>query len=127
MSTLGFSLERIMMKTIIAGSRTASKREVWNALCQCPWTDEISCVISGCAQGADTIGASWANWKSIPVIEMPADWKSHGRSAGMIRNKAMLDQADALLAIWDGHSPGTKNMIQITTKKGLQCFVFLTT
>jgi hypothetical protein len=115
------------MKTIICGSRTASKREVWNALCACPWTNEISCVISGCAQGADNIGASWANWKSLPVIEMPADWKTHGRSAGMIRNKDMLDQADALLAIWDGHSPGTKNMISIAKKKGIKCFVFLTT
>jgi hypothetical protein len=115
------------MKTIIAGSRTASKRDVWNALCTCPWTDEITSVISGCAQGADSHGASWAKWKSYPVIEMPADWKSYGRSAGMIRNQAMLNQADALLAVWDGHSPGTKNMISIAKRKGIKYFVFLTT
>jgi len=115
------------MNVIIAGSRTASKRDVWNALCQCPWTNEISCVISGCAQGADTIGASWAKWKSLPVIEMPADWKTHGRSAGMIRNKDMLNIADALIAVWNGQSMGTKNMISIAKKKGLKCFVFLTT
>ena len=116
-----------MMHVIIAGSRTASKRDVWNALCACPWTDQISTVISGCAQGADSYGAAWARSKSLPVIEMPADWKSYGRSAGMIRNQAMLERAEGLLAIWDGHSPGTKNMIRIAERKGIRCFVFVIT
>jgi hypothetical protein len=53
----------------------------------------------------------------IPVVRC-ADWDVDGKSAGPIRNYAMilgslhtgnLGKADALLAIWDGAGPGTKN------------------
>ncbi len=82
------------MKTIIAGSRTASKREVWNALCACPWTNEISYVISGCAQGADSIGASWANWKSLPVIEMPAEYNNVAGFLDIQNKQIFVNQED---------------------------------
>jgi len=72
-------------------------------------------------------GAAWARSKSLPVIEMPADWKNYGRSAGMVRNQAMLERAEGLLAIGDGHSPGTKNMIRIAERRGIRCFVFVIT
>ena len=35
----------------------------------------------------------------------------------------MGDFADALIAIWDGKSRGTKNMIDYATKKGLKVYV----
>jgi hypothetical protein len=35
----------------------------------------------------------------------------------------MGDFADALIAIWDGKSTGTKNMIDYETKKGLMVYV----
>ena len=33
----------------------------------------------------------------------------HGKSAGYIRNEQMAQNADALVAFWDGKSKGTKN------------------
>jgi hypothetical protein len=35
----------------------------------------------------------------------------------------MADYADALIAIWDGKSKGTKHMIDIAKKKGLKVFI----
>lgn len=108
------------MKVIIAGSRTASKRDVWNAICACPFRKEITEVICGCAQGADTFGAQWAKSLNIPVSFMPADWNKFGKSAGYKRNAEMASIADGLLAIWDGQSRGTADMIaRIKAKKAI--------
>jgi len=69
-------------------------------------------VISGGARGIDQAGEEWAYWSGErPVKKFPADWDKHGKSAGYIRNKEMAEYADELLAIWDGHSKGTLNMI----------------
>jgi hypothetical protein len=35
----------------------------------------------------------------------------------------MAEYADALIAIWDGESRGTKNMIEEATKRGLRVYV----
>jgi hypothetical protein len=35
----------------------------------------------------------------------------------------MAEYADALIAIWDGESRGTKNMIEEATKRGLRVHV----
>jgi hypothetical protein len=36
----------------------------------------------------------------------------------------MADYADALIAIWDGKSKGTKNMIKQMEKSGKKAFIF---
>jgi hypothetical protein len=52
------------------------------------------------------------------------DWESFGKAAGPIRNEEMADNAEALLAIWDGSSRGTISMIELARKKGLRVFVY---
>lgn len=47
-----------------------------------------------------------------------ADWDAHGRSAGPIRNREMAERCDALVAFWNGSSPGTLNMIQQAIRLG---------
>lgn len=100
------------MKTIIAGSRDISNEDFLTALYKCPFLAEITVVISGTARGADKYGESWAEWKNIPIIRMPADW-SKGRSAGHIRNSEMNEIGDSCIVIWDGYSPGSKGMINL--------------
>ena len=39
--------------------------------------------------------------------------------AGFERNAYMAERIDALLAIWDGRSKGTKHMIDYCRKRGL--------
>jgi hypothetical protein len=112
------------MRTIIAGSRDFNdKRILLNAINKCGWIPSV--VISGDCRGADKLGAEWASWKSVPVEKFPAYWKEHGKAAGPIRNRLMADNAEALIAIWDGESRGTKNMIETARAKGLRVYVHM--
>lgn len=113
------------MKTIIAGSRdNIEYRDVLSAMEECPWSSEITEVVSGKARGVDTLGEQWAIENNISIKEFPADWKKFGRSAGIKRNEQMGDYADALIAVWDGESRGAKHMIDYSKNKGLRVFVY---
>lgn len=106
------------MKTIVAGSREGIPPEaVMRAIESCPWV--ITQVVSGRARGVDASGEIAADALGIPVAIFPADWTTHGKAAGPIRNRQMLDYADALIAVWDGKSRGTANMVGIARAKGI--------
>lgn len=98
------------MKYIIAGGRDFKYASILEKVCN-TFTD-IDTVISGCAQGADTLGAEWAVKKGITLQTFPAYWNIYGKSAGFIRNAEMAEYADALIAFWDGKSKGTAHMIK---------------
>lgn len=109
------------MRLIIAGSRdfgdyTLLKRR---ARMVTAGAHEVV-VLCGGARGADALGKLWAEEQGHPVEVYPADWEKHGRSAGPIRNLAMAEKADTLLAFWDGQSRGTKNMIDTARSMGLK-------
>jgi hypothetical protein len=53
-----------------------------------------------------------------------ADWDKHGKAAGPIRNQQMAQEADGLIAFWDGKSRGTKDMIQKALNYGLETHVY---
>jgi len=48
------------------------------------------------------LGIEWAEANGIEVARFPADWDTHGRAAGPIRNQQMLDEANPT---WWLHSP----------------------
>lgn len=106
------------MKTIIAGSRVITDIQfVRAAVAACPW--RITEVVSGAARGVDTLGEQVAQELSIPVVIFPADWQGKGRAAGPIRNQQMAEYAAALLAVWDGQSRGTLDMVKRATRHKL--------
>lgn len=128
------------MKTIIAGGRKGiSYFDVIEALKKCDWIPTE--VVCGEAHGADIFGKLWAESKQIPVASFPAKWndlshpdaiiktnsygKKYDARAGIRRNHEMGDYAEALIAVWDGSSRGTKDMIDYATKKGLKVFVHI--
>jgi len=113
------------MKTIIAGSRNIVDPYMLEYVVNlCDW--EITEVVCGMAKGVDTLGQRWAGKKDIPVKKFPANWDKYGKAAGMRRNQEMADYADALIAVWDGESKGTQNMIKIARNKGLMVLVYCT-
>jgi hypothetical protein len=100
------------MKVIIAGSRSITSYPVITlAVYQSGF--DITEVVSGTARGVDTLGEQWATLSGISVKRFPADWGRLGKRAGHERNHQMLQYADALIAVWDGKSPGTRSMIGI--------------
>ncbi len=103
------------MKVIIAGSRTINdERILWEAIKEAPFN--ITEIVCGMAKGVDMLGHIYGYCNDLDVSEFPANWDQHGKSAGYKRNVQMGEYADALIAIWDGQSKGTKHMIDIMTK-----------
>lgn len=110
------------MKVIIAGSRNITNPDfVERAIQQSGFS--ITEVVSGRARGVDTLGERWARLNKIPIKFFPADWKTHFKAAGPIRNQEMADYADGLIAIWHNNSSGTKDMINKAKAKGLKVFI----
>ena len=114
------------MRTIIAGCRTAMREQTFAAIEACPFKSKITVTLCGGAGGGDTWGRVWANSQGIPIEDHPAQWSRFGRRAGNIRNIEMARAADALIAVWDGQSPGTAHMIAIAQEYGLRVFVHRT-
>lgn len=126
------------MKTIVAGSRIGiTIDDVENAMATAPF--KITEVVSGTAKGADEFGEVIANRSNIPVIRFPADWKNldvqpckikqnkygkYNALAGHNRNQKMAEYAEALIAVWDGKSPGTKNTIETMEALGKIVFIY---
>lgn len=107
------------MKLIIAGSRdlqlTLTQLDDIMTELKVP-TELVTEVVSGGASGIDAIGELWAECRPDPLkmIRFEADWDTHGKAAGPIRNKQMGLYADAALIITKkGWTPGSKNMHDI--------------
>lgn len=83
-----------------------------------------STVVHGGARGADSMAGAIAKAMGYQVETWPADWSRHGRSAGPIRNMAMIKTCDKLLAFWDGRSSGTAHSIGVARKLKMDYEVF---
>ena len=110
------------MKTIIAGSRSITDKEVvLRAVKESGFN--ITEVVSGKAPGVDTLGEEIAEDMGVPVKPFPANWTKYGPAAGFLRNSEMAEYADVLIAVWDGESPGTADMIHKMGKRKKTVFV----
>lgn len=110
------------MKVIVAGSRTIRDYDVVSsAIVQSGF--KVSEIVSGGATGVDSLGGKWANFHEIPVKAFIAQWGALGKKAGILRNTEMANYAEALVAIWDGYSSGTANMIEQALRRKLKLYV----
>lgn len=110
------------MKVLIAGSRgIVDQVTVDTAIQESGFT--ISEVVSGGARGVDSLGEAWAKAQGIPVKRFLPDWKTYGKAAGPIRNSDMVAYAEAVIAIWDGVSPGTGDTIRKAQTSGKPVYI----
>lgn len=111
-----------MFRVVVAGSRSFRDKKLLfsklDFLLQNQGPEEIE-IVSGMAKGADTMGEEYARSRGLKIKQFPAEWDKFGKGAGYRRNEQMAAYADALVAFWDGHSPGTRHMISICKKKGM--------
>lgn len=123
------------MKLIVAGSRSITDPDRFlEALDLCKF--DFDCIIQGGANGVDLMAKLYATMLKVPQHEYPADWddvdnldehfigfrkdgKPYSKIAGSIRNSQMANDGDALLAIWDTKSTGTRDMINQALQRGL--------
>lgn len=120
-----------MFRVIVAGSRTICNQTfVFNHLDRLLVNkqkyDRLQ-IVSGTARGVDKIGEAFAQARGYECVRFPADWEKYGKRAGYLRNQQMAEYADALVAFWDGKSPGTKHMIEIAKKYHLAVRVVMCT
>jgi len=129
------------MKVIIAGSREINKFSVVvDAIEASGWKDQITEIVQGDCHGVDSLAAAYAQANEIPCISFPAKWddlkapgaiirsrngKKYNLRAGFDRNKEMAKYAEALIAVWDGESGGTADMILEAHRRGLKVFVYI--
>ena len=76
--------------------------------------------ISGHARGADKLGERFANANQCKLLIFPADWKTHKKGAGPIRNQQMIDEGkpDLVVALPGGR--GTADMVRRAKKHGIE-------
>jgi hypothetical protein len=98
------------MRIGIVGSRTFDNYELLvNTLSI--FAEGIDVIVSGGAQGADSLAAKYANDLEVDCLVLKPDWDKNGKSAGFIRNQQIVDASDMIIAFWDGKSKGTEDLI----------------
>lgn len=115
-----------MFKVIIAGSRDFNDYGLLKRTLDYVLQNKVAegiVIVSGAARGADKLGEKYAEEREYTIESYPADWGTHGKSAGYIRNEEMAKVSDALVAFWDGKSHGTNHMINLAHKHGLKVVV----
>ncbi len=99
------------MKLAIIGSRSIANLDLDDFIKEKP-----DIIISGGAKGIDTIAWKWALQNSIEIIVHRPDYNKYGKYAALKRNDIIINEADKVIAFWDGKSKGTKYVIEKTIK-----------
>lgn len=116
----------LLLRIIIAGGRDFSNYDLLKKTVTEFLSDhnDEPCIICGKARGADTLGEKFAKEQGCKIRYFPADWRTYGKAAGFVRNIEMAENADVLIAFWDGKSSGTKHMIETAQKYSLEIIVW---
>lgn len=109
------------MKVAIIGSRTFDDYKELEATLDKLSGFGFTTIVSGGARGADSLGERYADEKGLKKIIHLPDWDKHGKAAGFVRNVDIINDADFVIAFWDGKSRGTRHSIGLAhkTKKNL--------
>lgn len=108
------------LKILICGDRNWS--DMGSILLRMRSLPKDTIIINGACRGADNISTRIAKYLGLEVIEYPADWATHGKAAGPIRNRQMLkENPDEVWAFHSDieHSKGTKDMVTAAQKAGV--------
>jgi len=80
----------------------------------------IEKIVHGGARGADSLGGKWARENGVVEKVYKADWGTHGKAAGVIRNQEMLDEEDIDLLVSFPGGKGTADMKKRAKYKGVE-------
>lgn len=109
------------MKIAIVGSRNFKRLDKVVRFVSHLEKDVI--VVSGGARGVDQAAERAARQHGLQTLIIRPDWDKYGKSAGFRRNHTIVEQADELVAFWDGKSKGAKHSIDLARKKGIPVLV----
>ncbi|GAB3251678.1 SLOG family protein [Kineosporia babensis] len=109
------------MRILVTGSRYWSDEDaVHRALVTYSRRGDVI-VHGACPTGADAIADWWAIGNGRDVERHPALWRVHGKAAGPMRNRQMVELgADLVLAFPLGPSTGTRGCMAVAEAAGLR-------
>lgn len=110
------------MKVLVCGGRdytnVSNIQEILDAL-------KPTELAYGDATGADYFALCWANSREVSSSMFVADWKTHGRAAGPIRNQLMLETFKPDLVVGFPGGRGTADMLRRSRAAGYPVLVFV--
>lgn len=106
-----------MYKLAVIGSRNFDDYDLLEMILD-KFKDKITTIVSGGANGADSLGEKWANKNDISTKIYKPDWDKYGKRAGYLRNRDIISNCDACIAFWDGESKGTQHSFTLCEEMG---------
>ena len=108
------------MRVAVIGSRGLQVNDLGKYL-----PDEVTEIISGGARGVDTSARKYATEHGLKLTEYLPEYNKYGRSAPLKRNITIIENADLVLAFWDGSSKGTKYVIENCKKRNIPLKIYV--
>ena len=109
------------MKILVCGGRDFYDEDaVFGALDQIHQDYGITTLVHGAARGADYLAERWAKYRQVNYKGYPAKWNEHGRGAGPVRNREMLEDNPNIAGVvaFPG-GVGTNDMVSLAKQQGI--------
>ena len=103
------------MKIAVIGSRSLKIDDIGRYL-----PENTSEIITGGAKGIDKCAEYYANENGIKLTVFLPEYERYGRAAPIKRNAKIIENADEVIAFWDGKSRGTLGTIENCKKLGIK-------
>ncbi|MBR6562911.1 MAG: hypothetical protein IKK70_03120 [Clostridia bacterium] len=108
------------MKVAIIGSRGITNADIGKYI-----PPDTTLIISGGARGVDTLAERYADEHGIEKLILLPQYELYGKNAPLIRNKAIVEHADLVIAFWDGSSHGTRFTIDYAKGRKIPCRIYI--
>jgi len=120
------------MKIAVVGSREFKDEQLIFDILFSEFTPGDT-LVSGGARGVDTfaeealenINKNYGPSGQIAKKIFKPDWDKYGKRAGFLRNELIINEADKVIAFWDGESKGTKHSIDLAIKTGKHIDIYV--
>jgi hypothetical protein len=116
-------------RVLVCGGRDYDNRErlfavLDKALRAATLAGKTFTLVHGGARGADSLSGLWASMRKehVEVRVYEADWKTHGKAAGPIRNIKMLTESLPHVIIAFKGGDGTAHMMKIGREAGVPVY-----
>ncbi len=109
-----------IMRVAVIGSRGLSIDNLGEYL-----PENTTEIVSGGAKGVDTCAREYAMRHGLRLTEYLPEYERYGRAAPLRRNITIIENADLVLAFWDGKSRGTKSVIDNCKKRNIPVAVYM--
>ena len=108
------------MRVAVIGSRGLQIKNLEEYL-----PENVTEIVSGGAKGVDSSAKEYALAHGLKLTEFLPEYEKYGRAAPLKRNITIIENADIVLAFWDGESRGTKFVIDACKKYHVPVNVYI--